>query len=67
ADIVSAADVAANGVTAAKALLGNSPATVCATSAACVYRYNSFLNPAKSLPDDINSVYQIRLGIRLEF
>jgi Carboxypeptidase regulatory-like domain len=67
ADLVSAADVAANGVDAAQALLGDDPRTTCTTQTACVYRFNQFISRSTSFDSAYNSVYQIRLGIRFDF
>ena len=67
ADLVSAADVAANGVGAAQALLGDDPRTTCTTQTACVYRFNQFISRSTSFDSAYNSVYQIRLGIRFDF
>ncbi|MEO1641686.1 MAG: TonB-dependent receptor [Pseudomonadota bacterium] len=69
ADLVSAADVAANGVDGATALSGDQPRTVCTTSSACVYRYTRFndFRADTGNRDFGNSFYTIRLGIRYEF
>lgn len=67
ADLVSAADVAANGVDAATALTGDAPRTTCLAAGDCVYRYNSFSDRDSSFRSDFNSVYQIRVGLRYEF
>lgn len=67
ADLVSAADVAANGVDAAMALHGNDPATTCTTQSACLYRFNSFSPDPISFQNVSNSVYKIRIGLRYEW
>ncbi|MCA8895643.1 MAG: hypothetical protein KDA48_10340, partial [Amphiplicatus sp.] len=67
ADIVSAADVALNGVDGATALTGNAPATTCVNEGDCVYRFNSFIKQPSSFPSLADSVYKIRVGLRYEF
>jgi len=67
ADMVTAADVAANGIDNATALLGDSPRTTCTTQATCVYRYNSFSDRTTQFTSSFRSVYKIRLGIRFDF
>lgn len=67
ADIVSAADVAVNGVDGATALTGNDPATVCVSQGDCLYRYNAFTQLPSSFPSLSDSVYKIRIGLRYEF
>ncbi|MBB5518658.1 TonB-dependent receptor [Amphiplicatus metriothermophilus] len=67
ADIVSAADVAANGIDGATALTGNDPATVCQSEGDCVYRFNTFRSFPSSFPSLSDSVYRIRVGLRYEF
>ena len=67
ADLVSAADVAANGVDGATALTGDAPRTTCTTADACVYRYNSFdFDPIGQVEQDL-SFYSARIGFRYEF
>lgn len=66
ADLVSASDVAANGVAGATALKGDSPRTECQQPGDCVYRFNSFREYALTFPNGPRSVYQIRFGIRLD-
>ncbi|WP_394693782.1 carboxypeptidase regulatory-like domain-containing protein [Hyphobacterium sp.] len=69
ADLVSAADVAANGVDGATALTGDQPRTVCVVASDCVYRYNrynDFRENGSSLSTG-RSVYNIRVGLRYEF
>tara|TARA_R110000868_G_scaffold2384_7_gene17749 strand:+ start:28374 stop:31640 length:3267 start_codon:yes stop_codon:yes gene_type:complete len=67
ADLVSAADVALNGVDAATALTGDDPRTTCLTAGDCVYRYNAFTNQPTSFDSTGSSLYRIRVGIRYEF
>jgi len=67
ADLVSAADVAANGVDGATALTGDSPRTTCLSQNDCVYRFNSFRDRTFSFTSRSNSVYKIRLGVRFDF
>ncbi|MEE4638383.1 MAG: TonB-dependent receptor [Wenzhouxiangella sp.] len=68
ADLVSAADVAANGIDGATALTGDAPRTACNSEAACLYRFNDFNDRQDtnflSVP---NSVYEIRLTLRYDF
>jgi len=68
ADLVSAADVALNGVDGATALEGDSVRTTCTSANACVYRYNQFqsFGPLNDV-DEFDSLYQIRVGLRYEF
>jgi outer membrane receptor for ferrienterochelin and colicin len=67
ADIVSAADVAANGVDGATSLEGDAPRTTCLTATDCVYRFNDFDTDPISFDRDVASVYQIRIGLRYTF
>lgn len=67
ADLVSAADVAANGVDGATALEGDSPRTTCLSAGDCVYRFNTFSERPVSIRDLDDSVYRIRVGIRYDF
>jgi outer membrane receptor for ferrienterochelin and colicin len=68
ADIVSAADVAINGVDGATALTGDAPRTACLSAGDCVYRFNSFNDySANSTANRSGSLYSIRVGIRYEF
>ncbi len=67
ADLVSAADVAANGVDGATALRGDDIRTTCATQGACVYRYDNFRDRDIHTVDRLDSVYEIRIGLRYEF
>ncbi|WP_339333304.1 TonB-dependent receptor [uncultured Maricaulis sp.] len=67
ADLVSAADVAANGVDGATALTGDAPRTACLAAGDCVYRYNSYRDSDTAFASNFNSVYQVRVGLRYEF
>jgi hypothetical protein len=67
ADLVTASDVALNGVAGATGLRGNAPAELCMTAGDCLYRYNSFTSRANSFKDQTDSVYRIRIGVRYEF
>ncbi len=67
ADLVSAADVLANGVDGATALTGDAARTACASQTACVYRYNRFRPDSLGRTDDIASLYRIKLGIRYQW
>ncbi len=67
ADLVSAADVAANGVDAATALTGDAPRTTCITAGSCLYRYNSFSDRNIDNISASRSVYRVRFGIRIDF
>jgi len=67
ADLVSAADVAANGIDGASALTGDAPRTTCLQASDCLYRYNDFDNDPTSFTSRSNSVYEIRLTLRYDF
>ena len=67
ADLISAADLAANGVNGATALSGDAYRTTCVSQSACVYRYTDFDADPTGFDSAGNSVYRIRLGIRMEF
>ncbi|KCZ53002.1 TonB-dependent receptor [Hyphomonas pacifica] len=67
ADIVSAADVALNGIDGATALRGDAPRTTCIASGDCVYRFNDFDADPTSFRSLTQSVYEIRIGLRYEF
>jgi hypothetical protein len=67
ADLVSAADVAANGVDGATALTGDAPRTTCTTQTSCVYRFDSFdFDPTGNFEPD-RSFYSARIGVRYEW
>ncbi|MGB6229262.1 MAG: carboxypeptidase regulatory-like domain-containing protein [Litorimonas sp.] len=67
ADLVSAADVAANGALAADALTGDDARTACVNQGDCVYRFNSFRDRDANFQSNTRSVYEIRVGLRYEF
>lgn len=67
ADLVSAADVAANGVDGATALTGDAPRTTCTSQEACLYRYNRFRDQDTSFLNGTRSVYEIRVTLRYDF
>ena len=67
ADLVSAADVAANGIDGASALTGDAPRTTCLQASDCLYRYNDFDDDPTSFTSRSNSVYEIRLTLRYDF
>jgi hypothetical protein len=67
ADLVSAADVAANGVDAATALNGDAARTTCLSASACLYRFNEFDDSRTQFTDRDDSVYEIRLTLRYDF
>ena len=67
ADLVSRADVTANGVAGASALTGDAARTACTTQASCVYRYNSFTAQPLAFPSSAASAWKVRVGIRYEF
>ena len=67
ADLVSAADVALNGVDAATALTGDAARTTCTSATACVYRYNDFEDRDVDFRSNFRSLYEIRIGLRYEF
>ena len=67
ADLISAADLAARGVDGARALTGDAPRTTCRTESDCVYRYRDFDADRTSYTSASRSVYEIRLGLRIEF
>lgn len=67
AELVSRADVAANGVDAAATLRGDDARTTCTTADACVYRFSNYRDRDTSFENLFRSVYQIRVGLRYEF
>ncbi|PHR59970.1 MAG: hypothetical protein COA43_08360 [Robiginitomaculum sp.] len=67
ADIVTAVDVAANGVDGATSLSGDAYRTECTTQASCVYRYNRFRPDTINNLDIDDSLYKVKIGIRYEF
>ena len=67
ADLVSAADVAANGIDGATALTGDAPRTTCLQASDCLFRYNDFDGDPTQFISRPNSVYEIRLTLRYDF
>ncbi|OZB17869.1 MAG: hypothetical protein B7X53_05050 [Hyphomonas sp. 34-62-18] len=67
ADLVTRADLTANGVAGATALTGDAARTACATAGSCVYRYNSFDGLATAFENNAASAWKVRVGIRYEF
>lgn len=67
ADLVTRADVEANGVAGATALRGDAQRTACAAANACVYRYNSFNGQPNGFENNAASAWKVRVGIRYEF
>jgi hypothetical protein len=67
ADLVSAADVAANGVNGATALEGDDARGACGSAGDCVYRFNSFRDRDVNFQSLFRSVYEVRVGLRYEF
>jgi hypothetical protein len=67
AELVSRADVAANGVDGASTLRGDDARTTCTTVDACVYRFSNYRDRDTSFDSLFRSVYQIRVGLRYEF
>ena len=67
ADLVSAADVAANGVDGASALTGDLPRTTCLAEGDCVYRFTDFTGQSTSFQSGPRSTYEIRLTLRYDF
>lgn len=67
ADLVTAADVAANGVDGAMALEGDAMRGACQAASDCLYRFNRFNQEDSFREQPTRSVYRIRLGIRMDF
>ncbi|QKK02101.1 MAG: TonB-dependent receptor [Pseudomonadota bacterium] len=67
ADLVSAADVAENGIDGATALTGDAPRQVCRQASDCLYRYTDFDDDPTSFVSSSQSVYEIRLTLRYDF
>ncbi|MBY6205248.1 TonB-dependent receptor [Halomonas denitrificans] len=67
ADLVSAADVAANGVDGATALTGDAPRTTCLQATDCLYRFTDFDDDPTVFTSRPQSVYEIRLTLRYDF
>ncbi|MBL1430365.1 MAG: TonB-dependent receptor [Robiginitomaculum sp.] len=66
-DLVSAADVALNGIDGATALTGDAPRTTCLSAGDCVYRFTDFDADPSGFRSLSRSVYQVRMGLRFEF
>ena len=66
-DLVTKADVAANGVGRARALRGDDAREACPTADSCVYRFYDFDADDPNFESSFRSVYQIRLGLRFDF
>ena len=66
ADLVDADDVAEFGVDGARALTGDLPRERCTSENSCLYRYTRFRGIALEFPNGTRSVYEIRLGIRID-
>ena len=67
ADLVSAADVAANGIDAANALTGDTPRTTCQAAGDCLYRFNQFDGDPTSFVSPEDSVWEMRLSLEYNF
>jgi hypothetical protein len=67
ADMVSAADVAANGVDGAAALTDDAARTTCQAASDCVYRYNSFSDRGTNFLSASRSIWQARVTLRYDF
>jgi hypothetical protein len=67
ADLVSAADVALNGVNGATALTGDAARTTCLAANDCLYRYNEFRDQPVNFNANAGSVWRARIGLRYEF
>jgi len=67
ADLVTAADVAANGVDGATALLRDDPRTNCLQATDCVYRFTDFDADPVEFTNRPDSVYEIRVTLRYDF
>ncbi|NRA29935.1 MAG: TonB-dependent receptor [Parvularculaceae bacterium] len=67
ADLVSVADVAANGVDGAMALRGDLARTTCTTQSSCVYRFNQLDNDPTGFDEPDLSFYSARIGFRYEW
>lgn len=67
ADLVSAADVAENGIDGATALAGDAPRTTCRSEGDCVYRFTQFTGQSTSFQSGPRSTYEVRLTLRYDF
>jgi len=67
ADLVTVADVQANGVDGATALTGDAARTACTTQTSCVYRFNDLDNDPTGFDEPDLSFYSARIGFRYEW
>lgn len=67
ADLVTAEDVAANGIDGATALTGDAPRLACQSQDDCLFRFNTFRERDTSFVVPEESVYRIRLTLRYDF
>jgi len=67
ADLVSAADVDANGVDGATALTDDAARTTCQAASDCVYRFNSFRDRGTNFLSASRSIWQARVTLRYDF
>ena len=67
ADLVSAEDVAANGIDDATALVGDAPRLACQSQDDCLFRFNSFRDQPTSVSVPSQSIYRLRLTLRYDF
>ncbi|MFU8877102.1 MAG: hypothetical protein ACNA7E_03095, partial [Wenzhouxiangellaceae bacterium] len=67
ADLVTAADVAANGIDGATALTGDAPRLACQSQDDCLFRFNTFRERDTSFVVPEQSVYRLRLTLRYDF
>ena len=67
ADLVTAADVAANGIDGATALTGDAPRLACQSETDCVFRFNQFRDQDTSFTVPERSIYRLRLTLRYDF
>jgi len=67
ADLVSAEDVAANGIEGATALTGDAPRLACQSEDDCLFRFNTFRDRDTSFDVPELSTYRIRLTFRYDF
>lgn len=67
ADLVTAEDVAANGIDNATALIGDAPRLNCRSESECLFRFNSFRDLDTSFTVPERSVYRLRLTLSYDF
>ncbi len=67
ANLVSRADVAANGIDGATALLDDAPRTTCVSADSCVYRFDRYRDRDTNFESLFRSLYEVRVGLRYEF